>query len=102
MGECARVTLGADQEAPLDAPDLELLATCAYMLGRDDEHVSVLERAHHAYLAAGETLRSARCAFWMGLNLLLRGEMAPATGWFGRSQRLIEEAGQDCVDRATC
>lgn len=89
----------ADQAAPLSAADLELLATSAYMLGRDDDHVSVLERAYHAHLAAGDTFRAARCALWMGLNLMLRSEMAPATGWLGRSQRLVEREGHDCVEQ---
>jgi hypothetical protein len=40
----------ADQVALLGADDLELLARSAYMLGRDDEYVSCLERAHHTYL----------------------------------------------------
>ena len=64
---------GADEASPLGAQDLELLATSAYMLGRDDEYVSGLERAHHAYLDGGEPLRAVRCAFWMGINLILRG-----------------------------
>jgi hypothetical protein len=38
----------ADQAAPLGAEDLELLATSAYMLGRDDD-MSGLERAYHLY-----------------------------------------------------
>jgi len=32
----------------LDADDLERLATAAYMLGREDEYLDALERAHHA------------------------------------------------------
>jgi DNA-binding CsgD family transcriptional regulator len=89
----------ADQAAPLGAEDLELLATSAYMLGRDDEYVSCLERAHHAYLGSGEAMRAARCAFWVGMNLALRGEMGRATGWLGRAQRLVEREGRDCVER---
>jgi hypothetical protein len=49
----------ADQVAPLGAEDLELLARSAYMLGRDDEYVSCLERAHHIYLEAGDASRAA-------------------------------------------
>jgi DNA-binding CsgD family transcriptional regulator len=89
----------ADQAAPLGAEDLALLATSAYMLGRDDEYVSGLERAHHAYLGSGEAMRAARCAFWVGMNLALRGEMGRATGWLGRAQRLVEREGRDCVER---
>ena len=83
----------ADEAAPLGAEDLELLATSAYMLGRDDEYVSALERAHHAYLDAGEPLRAVRCAFWIGVNLHPRGEMGRASGWLGRAQRLRRARG---------
>jgi DNA-binding CsgD family transcriptional regulator len=69
------------------------------MLGRDDEYLSALERAHRAYLDGGEALRAVRCAFWVGMNLTLRGEMGHATGWLGRAQRLVEREEGDCVER---
>ena len=90
---------GADEVRSLAAPDLELLATSAYMLGRDDEYVSALERAHHAYLDGGEPLRAVRCAFWMGINLILRGEMGRAGGWVGRARRLVEREDRECVEQ---
>ncbi|HEX5574369.1 MAG TPA: LuxR C-terminal-related transcriptional regulator [Gemmatimonadales bacterium] len=89
----------ADQAAPLGAEDLDLLATSAFMLGRDDDCLSSLERAHHAYLDAGEAMRAVRCAFWLVINLALGGEMSRATGWLGRAQRLVERDGGDCVER---
>ena len=89
----------ADREAPLAAEDLELLATSAYMLGRDDAVLSSLERAHHAHLEEGSALRAARCAWWLGINLAMRGQMSPSTGWFGRAKRLIESERGDCVER---
>ena len=65
--ETARASLSsADRDTPLGADDLELLATAAFMLGRDGEYLSILERAHHAYLDAGQPLRAVRCAFWIG------------------------------------
>jgi DNA-binding CsgD family transcriptional regulator len=88
----------ADQAALLGVEDLELLATSAYMLGRDDDFLGYLERVHHAYLDAGEALRAVRYAFWVGLNLALRGEMGRATGWLGRARRLLEREGDDCVE----
>ena len=89
----------ADRVAPLAAEDLELLATSAYMLGRDDAVLNSLERAHHAHLEEGSALRAARCAWWLGINLAMRGEMSPSTGWFGRAERMIEREGGDCVER---
>ena len=69
------------------------------MLGRDDDYVSGLERAHQAYLEAGEGLRAVRCAWWIGHNFLFRGEAGPARGWFARARRLLERERPDCVER---
>ena len=43
----------ADEAKSLAPEDLELRATTARMLARDDEAVEILERAHHAYLGRG-------------------------------------------------
>jgi len=88
----------ADRAAPLGAEDLELLARAAYMLGRDDDYLSGLERAHHAHVDAAELARAARCAFWIGHNLLFRGERGRASGWFSRGNRLLEGVEEDCVE----
>jgi DNA-binding CsgD family transcriptional regulator len=89
----------ADRAEPLDPADLELLATAAYMLGREDDYVGTLERAHHLHLEAGQGTRAARCAFWVGLAFLLSGETSRATGWFARAERVLEREGRDCVER---
>ena len=89
----------ADEAEELAINDLELLATTAFMLGRDDEYLSLLERAHHAHLEAGETLPAVRNAIWMGLILVTRGELGPGGGWIGRAQRLIESEPGDSIER---
>jgi DNA-binding NarL/FixJ family response regulator len=89
----------AGQALPLGPDELELLATSAYMVGRDDEHVRALERAHQAHLDAGDAPGAVRCAYWIGHNLMLRGEIGPASGWFGRAQRLLERDELDCAER---
>ena len=89
----------ADDADPLEAEDLELLARSAYMLGRDDDYIRGLERAHHAHLDAGEVPGAARCTWWIGHNLFMRGETARASGWFGRGDRLLDREGRDCVER---
>ena len=88
----------ADEAAPLDVESLELLATSASLVGRMDEYLVFLERAHHLHLDAGETLRAARSAVWLGMNLAVQGEMGQAGGWFGRAQRLVEREGRECVE----
>jgi hypothetical protein len=71
---------GADRAQRLGAPDLQRLATAAYMLGRDDEYIGALERAHRASLDAGDPRHAVRCAFWIGHHFLFRGETARAAG----------------------
>src|ERR671915_1561506 len=89
----------ADRSLVLEAPDLEQLASAAYMLGCLEEYVDAMARAHHAHLDAGARPRAARCAFWIGMQLLLAGETGRGTGWIGRAQRLVQEQAQDCVER---
>jgi DNA-binding CsgD family transcriptional regulator len=88
----------ADEHQPLAASDLELLATCCFMVGGYDEWIAALERAHASHLDAGETRRAVRCAFWIGTNCARRGEMARASGWLGRAQRLLERETEECVE----
>jgi DNA-binding CsgD family transcriptional regulator len=91
--------LRADEASPLGADDLELVATAAYMLGRDDEYLSALERAHHAYVEDGDSRRAVRSACWIGVNLAFRGEMGPASGWLGRAQRIVDHQEEELGER---
>ena len=89
----------ADRSNPLGPQDLELLATSAYMLGREAEYLGLLERAHRAYLDVGEPLAALRTAFWTGVTLASRGEMGRASGWLGRAERLLDQEGSERVER---
>ncbi len=88
-----------DRTAPLGASDLELLATSAYMLGREAEYRELLERAYNLHLESGYPLPAARCAVWIAVKLASRGELGQAGGWLGRAERLLERERQDCVER---
>ncbi|NML53502.1 response regulator transcription factor [Streptomyces sp. R302] len=94
-----RALADADRAEPLGPDDLVRLATAAYLVGRDAECGVATERAHHAYLALGDTPRAVRCAFWAAVPLLLRGETARGGGWLARAARLLEDGGLDCVER---
>ena len=50
----------ADRSTALRAADLEQLATAAYMLGRLEEYVDAMERAHRLHLDGGGTQAAAR------------------------------------------
>lgn len=88
----ARDALAAiDVERPLEAEDLERLAVAAYMAGDDDSSVDALTRAVHAWIDRGGIGKSIRCSFWVGVILLLHGQMAPAHGWFMRAHRMLTD-----------
>jgi DNA-binding NarL/FixJ family response regulator len=89
----------ADRETPLAPEDLERLATAAYMLGRDADSDEVWARAHHAWLRLGVPERAARCAFWLAIGLLQRGEPARSGGWVARARRLLDDGQLDCVEQ---
>jgi DNA-binding CsgD family transcriptional regulator/tetratricopeptide (TPR) repeat protein len=89
----------ADQESPLEADDLERLATAAYLIGRDDDGADAGARAHHEFLRRGSVERAVRCAFWLAFSLLNRGEVARGGGWVARARRLLDDLQQDCVEQ---
>jgi ATP/maltotriose-dependent transcriptional regulator MalT len=90
----------ADREASLGPEDLERLATAAYLVGRDADSEEVWARAHQEWLRLGGAERAARCAFWLALGLLSRGELARSGGWLTRAQRLLDDGQLDCVEQA--
>ena len=89
----------ADRESPLEAEDLERLATAAYLIGRDDDCFDVGTRAYHAFLRRGSVERAVRCAFWLAFSFLNRGEVARGGGWVARARRLLDDLGKDCVEQ---
>ncbi len=94
-----RLFEAADREAPLEPEDVERFAAAAYLTGRDPESESLRERAHHAFFDRGDCEGAARSAAWLGFGLFQRGARAPASGWFARAERILDEAQLDCVVR---
>jgi DNA-binding NarL/FixJ family response regulator len=89
----------ANEQCALDASDLELLATALFMVGRAQEHLVVLERAQQRHVEAGSLRAAGACAFWLGMQLFMGGELSRGGGWLARASRLIEQDGSDCVER---
>lgn len=86
----------AVQEGGLPAEDLERSATAALLLGRFDDGINALAKAHEEYLLVGEAPAAARCAAWMAMHLRYAGKPAAAGGWFARARRLVEEHPEPC------
>lgn len=93
-----RALEAADAEQPLGPEDLEALAAALFMVGREEDYYATLERAHHGHAGAGAPRRAAYCAFWIGMQLFMRGDAGRGGGWLGRAQGLLED-GEDCRER---
>jgi DNA-binding CsgD family transcriptional regulator/tetratricopeptide (TPR) repeat protein len=97
-GDAYEAFTRAAAESPLEADDLQRLAWAAVLSGHYVESLEAFERLHHLMVEAGDRLRAARAACWLGLRLTSFGEMARAGGWLARAQRLVDEEGRDCVE----
>ena len=65
--------------------------------GRTRICAAAWEAAHRAHLKEGSQADAARCAFWLALCLMFRGQMAQAGGWLGRAERIVIDAKVDCA-----
>jgi len=89
----------ADRGSPLEPADLERLAVAADLAGDDEASADAWARAHHGHMRAGDIPGAVRAAFWAGMGLIERGEMARGGGWIARGRRLLEETQLDCVEQ---
>jgi DNA-binding CsgD family transcriptional regulator len=83
--------IDADQRGGLPAADLERLATAEILIGNTTAGLDTLTRAHEEFLVLGDLAGAARCAGWLGMQLMSLGESARSSGWFARGQRLVQE-----------
>ena len=90
--------LSAAGDDALLAADFADLATAAFLVGRHNDCIQALQRAHHAHLDTGDRRAAARSAFWLAMTLMDRGEYAVASGWISRADRLLQGFDQDTVE----
>lgn len=90
--------LSAAGSDALQAADFADLATAAYLVGRHNDCIQALQRAHQAHLDAGDQHAAVRSAFWLAMTLMDRGEVAVASGWISRAERLLATFEQDTVE----
>jgi len=87
-GACSAFA-AADEEAALEAADLERWATACQFCGRMPDSLAPLERAVAAHQAAGDRRGAARAALQIA-NLELEGrKVAVAGGWRNRAATLL-------------
>jgi DNA-binding CsgD family transcriptional regulator len=70
---------------------LEQLAVARLLIGRQEASEESWIEAHESFLRDGDTRGAARCAFWLGLLLVMRGEMARGGGWLGRAHEVLAD-----------
>ena len=87
----------AERGASMDAADLELFATSAYLCGHPTESAELWTRAHAQYLAAQNVNRAAGCAIRIGIDLMNAGEHIRGAGWVDKARRLLDDHPADCV-----
>jgi DNA-binding CsgD family transcriptional regulator len=94
----ARLAAAAADMA-LELDDLERLALAAYLIGNEDASTGAWMRAHHEAVRRNDPRRAARNALLVGSDLMFRGEIAPAMGWFTRVGRVLEGC-DECAEHA--
>lgn len=90
----AYASLSEIETGELGPDGLHRLGMVAYLTGREDEGEAAMARAHQGWRDRGDLRRAAREAFWIGLMHVDRNAMAQASGWFARSHRLVDGAGE--------
>jgi DNA-binding NarL/FixJ family response regulator len=88
----------ADRDEPVGLEDLERLAVAAHLLGRYGESAALSVRSYQDSVRAGDVGRAARSAFWIAVEHLGNGELAPAAGWLARAERLVGAEDRERVE----
>jgi tetratricopeptide (TPR) repeat protein len=85
----------ADADGLLAPTDLPVLAEVAYPAGHLDVTIDAWERAHAAFIQAGDQVAAAGAAVRVAMHLLFdTALMAPVRGWLARAERLLEGRGE--------
>lgn len=97
--ECFEILSELNRRSELAPEGLEMLSTAAFMLGRIEDMLSALEKAHRGYLDSGQIFPAVRTALWLANNLASHDKSAQASGWMERAERLMEPVEEDRPER---
>ena len=90
----------ADHSTPLDAEDLDRLATAAALIGLDEASAAARTRAFQRFLDGGDSRRAAGSALWRLLSISdQKHRQAEIGGWLARAERLLAGDAEDSVAR---
>jgi tetratricopeptide (TPR) repeat protein len=88
--EAVQLLVEADHRQPLVADDRLLLAEALMWSNRHPESFTAKERAYQAYLRSGDERRAGYVAVLLTIHHANRREMAVASGWLAKAQKLLE------------
>ena len=90
----------ADRASPLDADDLDCLATTASLLGLDEPSAAARTRAFQLHLDQGDPRRAAASALWRVITIAdQKHRQAEVGGWLARAERLLAGVQEECAER---
>ena len=81
---------GADAAAPLGPDELDLMAECAWWIGKMRHCMALRERAYAEYRKQGSVLRAAHVALDLSQHYGDLGEHGDASAWLQSAARLLE------------
>ncbi len=80
----------ADAQAPLGPDDLDIMAECAWWIGKMRHCIALRERAHAAYLKEGNARRAGSVAVELAGHHIDLMEPSVASAWVQTASRLLE------------
>jgi class 3 adenylate cyclase len=88
--EASELFAAADATEPLGPEDLTVMAECAWWKGQMRHCIALTERAHTAFLKAGDELHAAKAALDLTKHYTDLLETPLASAWLQRGTRLLE------------
>jgi DNA-binding CsgD family transcriptional regulator/predicted negative regulator of RcsB-dependent stress response len=88
-----------DRASALEPAQLFELATSARLLGKENEGLAALMRAHQAFVQRRELRQAGGIAARIASILMSTSDAAQAAGWMARAARLLDETDEPCAER---
>ena len=95
--QASEAFFAAQESEPLALDDVERLTASVHLLGHPERGREIMAAAYHRF-EGSDPAAAARCAFWIGHDLLFRGSEGEANAWFGRARQQLTAAPAECPE----
>lgn len=96
--ECYESLCSAAEAGPLPSDLAQVQAQLAYLIGREDECLTLSQQAYRQLEAAGRHREAARVAFWIAFLRHNRGDHAQGAAWQARAWELVRAYGRGSAE----